>query len=129
MHARDVRAASGSVRRVPVWAWWILVVWFVSFPWVGRTSTPQWQRAQWIPFAGLADKPRDIVANVLLYVPFGFSAGRRMAWWQAALASAVVATSAETLELFSRSRFPSTTDVVAAVGGALAGMRARRFFG
>jgi glycopeptide antibiotics resistance protein len=114
------------VRRVPLWVWWILVVWFVSFPWIGWTSTPQWQRAQWVPFAGRGDRPRDMVANVLLYVPFGFSGGRRMTWWQVALASAVVAASAETLELFSRTRFPSATDVVWAASGALAGVGARR---
>ena len=127
MPERGAGGAFARARRVPLWCWWIFVVWFVSFPWFGWTSTPQWQRASWVPFASRWDKPRDVAANMLLYIPFGWSAGRRMTRWQVALTAAAVATSAEALELFGRTRFPSSTDVVAAAAGALVGVWAARF--
>jgi hypothetical protein len=67
------------MRRIPVWCWWIAVVWAVSIPWVGFTATPQWDRVHWIPFTDPADKPKDLVANVALLLPFGisFARGRR----------------------------------------------------
>ena len=44
-----------------------------SGPWYGVVREPQWSRVTWIPFHGAEDKPRDMVVNVLLFVPFGWS--------------------------------------------------------
>jgi glycopeptide antibiotics resistance protein len=89
------------------------------------TARPQWSRVHWVPFGDPADKPRDVIANVALFVPFGYSfAGGRSGRYRIAgalLAATAVSLSAEATQLFSTSRFPSATDVSAAIAGAVAG--------
>src|SRR3954470_5650166 len=92
-------------RGVHLWVWWVLVVWAISFPWSGRTSRPQWNRVHSVPFTDPADRPRDVIANIMLFVPFGFSYGRRGAWWKAVGIAAIVSVIAEATQLFSTSRF------------------------
>jgi glycopeptide antibiotics resistance protein len=115
--------------------WWILVVWAASFP-VGLTTTPQWQRVHLVPFTDPADKLRDLAINLLLFAPFGYSfvdRPGRLRWLP--LAAAAVSASAELSQLFSTVRYPSGTDVVYAIVGALAGgvlagrLRRRRAIG
>jgi glycopeptide antibiotics resistance protein len=105
----------------PLWCWWILLVWFVSFPWFGFTRIPQWRRVHTVPFGDPADKLRDVGANVLLFIPFGYSiAGRRGAIAGLALsaaAAAAVSVSAEATQLFSTRRYPSATDVASGFWG------------
>src|SRR3954471_12770144 len=105
-------------RDVPLWVWWMPVVWAISVPLSGLTSRPQWDRVHPIPFTDPADRPRDILANIALFVPFGFSYGRRGAVWQAVAIAAALTVTAEATQLFSTTRFPSATDVTAAVVGA-----------
>lgn len=117
--------------RVPLWCWWIPVVWLVSLPWKGYTKEPQWNKVHWIPFTDPADKPRDMIANVALLVPFGYSlagAARRrdVALALTAGAAALVSVSAEATQLFGTARYPSATDVTTAVAGALAAAAWRR---
>ena len=109
------------VRGVPLWVWWIPLVWVISFPWVGWSSRPQWSRVHLIPFNDPADRPRDELANVALFVPFGYSYGRRGPWWKAVAIAAAVSVTAEATQLFSTDRFPSATDVTAALIGAAIG--------
>jgi len=109
------------LRRVPLWVWWIVLVWAISFPWTGFTPSPQWSRVHAIPFTDPADRPRDMLANVALFVPFGYSFARGRRWWIVVLAAAVVSVSAEATQLFGTERYPSATDVTAAVVGAAAG--------
>jgi glycopeptide antibiotics resistance protein len=121
-----------SRKSVPLWCWWILLVWFVSFPWFGFTRVPQWKRVHAVPFGDPADKVRDIGANVLLFVPFGWSmAGRKGAIAGLALsaaAAAMVSTSAEATQLFSSRRYPSATDIASGVLGAVIGAALRILF-
>ena len=115
-----------SVRRVPLWCWWIPVVVLLSLPWIGFTATPQWFCVHWIPFTDPADKPRDLLANIALFIPFGYSYVRhrpgRFRILEAALVALVVSVvGAEATQLFSTERYPSATDVFAAMVGASAG--------
>ena len=106
---------------IPLWVWWIPVVWVVSVP-LGFTPTPQWDRVHLMPFSDPADKVTDLAANLLLFVPFGYSFVRRpraLVWLP--LAAGVVSAIAEISQLFSTVRYPSGTDVVYAIAGALAG--------
>jgi glycopeptide antibiotics resistance protein len=108
-------------RRIPLWAWWIPVVWLASFP-LGLTATPQWDRVHLVPFSDPADKLSDLAINLLLFVPFGYSFARRpngLAWLP--VAAGLVSISAELPQLFSTIRYPSGTDVVYAMVGALGG--------
>lgn len=108
-----------------LWLLWIPLVWLVSFPWIGFTLQPQWDRVHLIPFADPGDKPQDIIANFLMFVPFGYSVARRRTpgrgLARAAGLAAIVSITAEAMQLFSTERFPSATDVSVAIVGALAG--------
>ena len=110
-----------SLQRLPLWVWWIPVVWIVSAP-VGLTITPQWHRVHLVPFSDPADKAADLAVNVMLFVPFGYSFARRPGGVLALTAAAAATSlSAEALQLFSTVRYPSGTDIAYAVLGALAG--------
>jgi glycopeptide antibiotics resistance protein len=106
--------------RIPLWVWWIPVVLIASFP-LGLTATPQWDRIHLVPLTDPADKVEDLAANILLFVPFGYSFARDrgLAWLP--LAAGLVSAAAELSQLFSTVRYPSGTDVSYAVLGALAG--------
>jgi len=111
--------------RVRSWQFWILVVIIASGPWFGVVREPQWKRVTWIPFHGKEDKPRDILVNFLLFVPFGWSfsksaTGRRSVAATIARAAAV-SLAVEIPQLFYRLRDPSATDVFMAMCGAGAG--------
>jgi glycopeptide antibiotics resistance protein len=114
----------GRLQGVPVW-WWIVLVWALSLPWVGFTTEAQWSRVHPIPFTDPADRLQDLAANIALFVPFGYlivrDRGRRFGIPLAVLAATVVSLSAEATQLFSTRRYPSATDVVAAMAGAAAG--------
>ena len=111
-----------------IWLLWFGVVLFLSLPWMGFTPFPQWQRVHWVPFEDPANKLRDVILNGLLFVPLGFAVSRRRSFANAVMLSAAMALSmsllAEATQLFSSRRFPSATDVVVAVIGAVAGAAA-----
>ncbi len=109
---------------VPLWAWWIGIVLAISFPWSGLVSSPQWDRVHPIPFTDPADRPRDFLANIGLLVPFGYSYARRRSVLGAVAIAAAVSVAAEATQLFSTTRFPSATDITAAVAGAALGAAA-----
>jgi glycopeptide antibiotics resistance protein len=115
-----------------LWMWWVLVVILVSGPWFGVTREAQWQRVTWIPFHGFEDKPQDIVANFLLFVPFGMSFGasrRGLAGVRAAIGAAfILSLLVEIPQLFYVLRDPSATDVLMAVCGSGAGSFAAQAF-
>ena len=123
------------------WPFWILVIAVASGPWFGVVRHPQWERVTWIPFHGAEDKPKDVLVNFLLFVPFGWSfakspalakaaAGRRLSRLTlgAIATAAVVSIAVETPQLFYRLRDPSATDVVMAMCGAAAGSLASQAF-
>jgi glycopeptide antibiotics resistance protein len=116
------------------WKWWVLLIAIVSGPWFGIVREPQWSRVTWIPFTGPEDKPRDVVANFLMFVPFGMSfAARRRgtgATAQTLLAGLAISLAVEAPQLFYRLRDPSATDVMMAVCGSAAGsLAAQAFYG
>ena len=122
------------MKRVPpLWWYWIPLVWIVSSPWVGFTREPQWKRVHLVPFSDPADSVTDVIGNVLMFVPFGYSAARRPGTIRsiafAVSAAAVVSVAAEATQLFSTKRYPSATDVVMAMTGAGLGAGWRRLIG
>jgi glycopeptide antibiotics resistance protein len=104
---------------------WLLIVWVVSFPWIGFTPVPQWHRIHWLPFTDPADRFRDFFSNILLFFPFGYLVARRRAGRRGVLIalgmSLAISVSAEAMQLFSTLRHPSATDITAAILGTLAG--------
>lgn len=85
---------------------------------------PHWYKVAWVPFATGIVRPHDIIVNVALYLPLGFSlqAGtvrdRRLLVVLVALA---LSTLLELTQVWSHWRFPSATDVTMNVAGALLG--------
>ena len=124
------------------WPFWILVIAVASGPWFGVLSHPQWERVTWIPFHGTEDKPKDVLVNFLLFVPFGWSFAKSSAFARATAdrrsvrftlgatiaTAAVVSIAVEAPQLFFRLRDPSATDVVMAICGAGAGSLASQAF-
>ena len=105
----------------------------ISAPWIGFTREPQWKRVHLVPFSDPGDKPADMLGNILLFVPFGYSvAGRRGALRGiafAAVTAMAVSILAEATQLFSRERYPSGTDVTAAMIGSAGGAAWRKLIG
>ena len=118
--------------RIRSWPFWIVVVAVASGPWFGFVREPQWSRVTWIPFYGFEDKPKDMLVNFLLFVPFGWSFVKSLsatnAVWLTLAAAALVSIAVEVPQLFFRLRDPSATDVVMAVCGACAGSLASQAF-
>lgn len=115
------------------WPFWILVVIMVSGPWFGVVREPQWSRVTWIPFHGFEDKPRDMVVNFLLFVPFGWSFVRSRPGANgimlASVSGGAISLMVEVPQLFFRLRDPSATDVLMAICGAAAGALASQAVG
>lgn len=118
--------------RIRSWPFWILVVAAASGPWFGVVSEPQWSRVTWLPFHGLEDRPRDMLINFLLFVPFGWSFAKSHRGAHGVLLAmatgAAVSMAVEIPQLFFRLRDPSATDVVMAICGAAAGSVASQAF-
>jgi len=116
------------------WPLWILVIAVASGPWFGVVREPQWERVTWIPFTGFEDKPKDVLQNFLLFIPFGWSfvkSRRGLAGVGAAAAAAVlVSIAVEIPQLFYRLRDPSATDVfVGMCGSAFGSFASQAFYG
>jgi glycopeptide antibiotics resistance protein len=110
------------LRRVPLWCWWGVLAIVISAPWDGFISHVHWERLDLIPFMDPADNVRDLILNVLFFVPFGYSFLKHWRGPRPILvtiaAACLVSACAESLQLFSHSRNASGTDVAAAGAGA-----------
>lgn len=71
--------------------------------------------------------PRDLVMNVLLFVPFGFvhqltrPRGARLAWGSVLFLAMSLSATVEALQIFAVDRFPSLIDLATNTSGALLG--------
>ena len=99
-----------------------VVILAIVVPWSSLQDHPHWARIGWIPFVSPPIRRFDVVANVLLFAPLGIGAAWRFERGVAAAAALALAISvlAETVQIYSHSRFPSATDVVCNVMGATA---------
>jgi glycopeptide antibiotics resistance protein len=96
----------------------------VTFPWGDLLGHTHWMRVRWIPFFSRPARAFDLVGNVLLCVPIGV--GTALLWpararRRAATLALALALTSEIAQLFSHYRFPSTTDLVCNVAGAVLG--------
>lgn len=108
-----------GARRIVLWV--IAVVIFAVTTWPPSTFVghSHWDQVEWIPFShGL--HPLDLIANVLLFTPFGavFAWGRRRsAITRAVLAGALLSLAIETYQVYCHGHFPTMTDVVTNLTG------------
>jgi len=93
----------------------------IAYPWNDLQDHSHWARVGWIPFLSPPVRFFDIVANVVLFVPLGVAvaATSRKPIMSAGLFALAVSIAVESLQLYSHSRFPSATDVVCNVVGAI----------
>lgn len=113
-------------RRLRVLVWALVIVGGVV-PWSSWTDHGHWDRIEWLPFARSV-RPRDIVLNVLFYVPFGYfladGRSRRSARHMlrsVGVTAFVLSVATELSQVFSHGRFPAATDVLTNTLGAVAG--------
>jgi glycopeptide antibiotics resistance protein len=108
------------ISRLAFVAWLCVWVW-IAVPWRSFQSTPTFQRVELIPFA--IPGTRTQVLNLLAFVPVGLL-GVRLGWRPGTilLVAAGLSGVTEVLQLFSTTRYPSTTDFILNTAGALAGM-------
>lgn len=112
-------------RSWPFWLWTGVILLLV-LPWTTFQDHTHWQRVAWIPFISPPVRLRDVVVNVLLYVPWGYLFVRQMPYatrriWIVVMLAAVLSFSTEAAQLYSHGRFPSATDLICNILGALAG--------
>lgn len=85
-----------------------------------------WLRVEWVPFSQY-QRPLDVVANVLLFVPFGAAAAagtadpRRVRLVM--YAGLGLALAVELSQVFTHNRIATTTDVITNTAGAWLGAR------
>jgi glycopeptide antibiotics resistance protein len=105
----------------------VLVIVALVLPWTSFQSHSHWPRIVWVPFASPPPLTLpDVLANWLLYVPFGyFYAERRpglarvLTW--CVIWAVVLSVLTELTQVYSHGRFPSSTDVLMNGLGAWAG--------
>jgi glycopeptide antibiotics resistance protein len=101
-------------------------------PWESFEPHSHWSRVAWVPFSTPPPvTARDLIFNVLLYVPFGYLFARLRvggSWVVLTCLSGAVVLSCgtELLQVYSHGRFPSATDVVMNIAGAYVGLRLAR---
>jgi glycopeptide antibiotics resistance protein len=100
---------------------WLFLWARIGLPWRSFQWTPSFQRVELIPFQ--FGSPRTYVLNLLAFVPLGIIS-TRLGWHPRTviLVAAGVSVLTELLQLFSRGRYPSITDVILNTSGALLGV-------
>lgn len=92
-----------------------------GYPWGDMVGHTHWSRVRWIPFSSWPLPPLDIAGNLLLGLPLGIVAGLSFTRGPV-VAGAIALTlslSIESMQLYSHGRFPSATDVLCNVTGAV----------
>lgn len=93
----------------------------VGYPWGEFVGHTHWSKVAWVPFTSDYDRLPDEAGNLLLFVPLGifaalaFKRGITIAGTTALAVSCFV----EWMQLYTHTRFPSATDVVCNVAGAV----------
>ena len=107
-------------------ALWTGLILVLVVPWLNYRNHSHWDKVAWIPFFSKEVQLRDIVANILLYVPWGYfwvrqkrDPTRRV--WPVIVFAAVLSIATEASQCYSHGRFPSATDVTCNLFGAFVG--------
>ena len=112
---------------------WVASVWIViSVPGGGFDGMPHWENIQWIPFGAFSFHPAvvaETLANFLAFIPIGYLAVRSFApnikrpLLLAGFLGLAASFSIEAYQLFCRSRYPSSTDLVLNTAGVVLGAK------
>ncbi len=123
--------------RSPLWknlwlSWILVIIVATTAPWTNFQANPtNWQRINWVPYAYVSLKlgfiNRDVLQNILLYLPFGYCYVRRFPFENRSLLlfvgmfACTLSFLTEAAQIFQPHRFPSATDVTNNIFGALLG--------
>jgi glycopeptide antibiotics resistance protein len=113
-----------------LWLIWIVVILgLTTMPWSNYTGHSHWALVRWIPFYDHPLALSDVLANVVLFLPFGFFLGRALpgsspkrVWILTLLTAVTLSTSVEFFQVYSHDRIASTTDVCSDLLGAIFGV-------
>jgi glycopeptide antibiotics resistance protein len=88
-----------------------------------------WDMVRWIPFYDHPIAPIDIIANIALFVPFGYLLMRALLFHIVRhtslfilLFAAAISTGVEVYQVYCHNRIPSTTDIITNILGAICGL-------
>jgi glycopeptide antibiotics resistance protein len=87
-------------------------------------SHAHWRRVAWVPFLTGTVKPIDLLVNAALYIPLGLwipIGSRRARLTTTFLTALTLSVALESAQVWSHVRFPSATDAVMNVWGAMFG--------
>lgn len=116
-----------------IWmAWVVVIIIATTAPWTNFQPNPtNWHRINWVPYAhifmGYKILTWDIVQNLVLYMPFGYSLAKslltpsRSLLFFVGVLACTLSFVTEVAQVFQPARFPSATDVVNNIWGALVG--------
>ena len=102
-----------------------------TFPWTAIQPHPVWDHVQWIPFTVVTSLRRlalDIVINVGMYMPFGYlgvsilsSQSRLTRIVFVTIMALILSMGIEVYQFFNPYRYPTVTDIIMNVSGAIVG--------
>lgn len=100
---------------------WLLVWAAFGFPWTSFTTTPRFSKGSLVPLR--TTRRRDQLLNFIFYVPFGVI-GILSGWSIPFTAATALALSGitELVQIFSTTRYPSSTDLLLNTAGAIVGI-------
>jgi glycopeptide antibiotics resistance protein len=102
----------------------VAIIVLAVLPWGDFQGHTHWSRVGWIPFVSPPVRLSDIIANLLLFAPLGAATaadGRPRPVLRAAITAGCLSFIGESTQLYSHMRFPSATDLVCNVAGAMMG--------
>jgi len=121
--AYAISVQTTSLRARVAFALWVGVIIFVVVPWYRVQDHSHWAGVQWVPFLTPPIRLRDMIANTLFYIPFGYlgvrAIDRRVG--RVVVLAGLLSLLTEFSQVFSHGRFPSSTDLVCNTLGAWAG--------
>lgn len=104
----------------------IFIIVVTTYPWADFRGYAHWDRVVWVPFQNMRPS-LDALANIVLYVPFGFSYlqsqlhVRKGGVVKVAILATLLSGSCEFYQIFCHSRFPSMTDITSNLVGGVIG--------
>jgi len=116
----------------PLLVFGVLVILLAVPPWWDVQTHPHWDKVGWLPFVSWPVRLRDVIVNLLLFVPLGAGVAihaARRPLTVTALVAAAFSVAGELSQVYSHGRFPSATDVCVNIAGAVVAARLTRYIG
>jgi VanZ family protein len=107
-------------RRIALAILWVVVWAIYALPWGTFSPEAHWERITFTPFQARY-RVRDVLLNFVFYLPLGALGAQASTLTGTVLTAVLISGISEFLQVFATNRYPSATDVVTNVAGALIG--------